>query len=314
VITLALLTTGNPADRQPGIEGLLTHAVQIAAGAFHVLATAMEPFGSPLARVVVLVVLAVAAVAGWLALRLSEDDPLRATLRRWLGIGACAVFVIAVGYVMFVPGPSGDYEPPGAGITERNNVLAAFGWAILVWSLVVIAASLVARAVRRPAAAGAVAGVLLAFIAVGYVIRIDGDKAAWASASAAQERVLAVAEPSYARLPEGGTIFAFDYPAAVAPKLPSFWSRNDLASAVKIASGDPTLDAQPFLTGMVAECGADGIAVTDTRYALPPIEAAYGMLALADVEAGRVVLPRNRTACQRFVSGTPPATVAGGRG
>lgn len=304
VVALLLLivtyTSSNPADRQPGISGMIEHAIQIAGGAFQVLGTSVVPGLPWIAGLLV----AAGILMGVLAIGRARPgaDPDR---RRWLFIAGAGVIVVALGYVMFVPGPSGDFEPPGAGITERNNIVAAFGFVLIVYSLAMLAGSLAGR--RRALLAGG----LVAALFGAYVASVQVEKGRWARAAAIQNRVLTLIGPTLRDASAGSTVFVFGQPGSTAPNVPVFSTQTDLTAAAKVVSGNPGLEAQAVLAPMRVTCGPTGMEIFDTRYTLPPLVGSYGGLHVADAARGSVERVTDRERCEALLPDLHPGPLIG---
>ena len=237
---VAAKTTRTP--QSPG--GQLDHAVTIAEQAFGVLARALVPLADPPGIVGALLLAAIVGAA--LASRRRELRPL-------LLAGALGALFVAAGWALFIPAAS-YYEPLAPGTTNRMNVLAAAGFAVLVPVLVLLAAELV-----WPRRATVLAAALLALIGAGYVAQVISDQDGWRRSDEVQDEVLSAVHHSLPRPPAGATIYTFGAPSFVAPGVPAFSLSFDLRAAVRLEYGDASLLAYPIRGRDVIRCGSDSL-------------------------------------------------------
>jgi hypothetical protein len=258
---LALVAAGT--TRTPlSLADQVAHAGTIAQQSFSVLARALVPVG------------AVPGIVGALLLVLAL-----AIGRRFVAAGLGALAVVA-GYVLFIPAAR-YYEPLAPGTTNRMNVLAAVGFVVLVWALV------------RQAFPRRVAAVVLAAIAVGYVVQVRDDQHGWERSAREQERVLA----AIPRPPRGTTVYTFNAPSFAAPGVPVFSLPFDLRSAVRLQFDDPSLKAYPVRGLVVIECDAAGLHPVGGTYG-PVHGAAYGEAWFVSVPRRRVFRVDSRRQCE----------------
>ena len=282
---IALVAAATTRDVQPP-AGVLRHAGAIAVEAVEVLARAALPVGSSSAVPALAALAGLVAVAGGasvIARRRPPGDPVRGELRRWLLAAGAAAAVIAAGYAMFVPGEP-RYTPLAGGVGNRVNILAALGFAALLYAFAALAATVVFGR-RRAAAAGAAAAATVA-LAVGWIAVLRADAARWQRASAVQERVLAAIERGLPRPPARGTaVYAVGAPPFTAPGIPAFATSWDLNSAVKLRLGDPSARAVPLRSGTDLRCGSRSIAPA-ASYNVRAQVASYGRTFVVDVREG----------------------------
>jgi len=227
----------------PSLRWQLSHAGRIAQGATDLLWEALTPGGARGAVVAgaVLVVTVGALVARY---ALDRDDPARGQLSRWLSIAAASVLAIGLAYSPYVPG-LGKYVPGAPGVGNRVNLLAAFGYAVLVYALVMLTGLLVARIVRRKGAA-VIGAMLCAAIVVAYTAVDRQHERQWDHATRIADHQL----DTVARLvrdPRPGTvIYVFGDPNYVAPGIPVFTLAGDLNNAVKVRLRSRRADAYPM--------------------------------------------------------------------
>jgi hypothetical protein len=272
VVGIALVVVAAGTTRTPlSLGDQARHAITIAAQSFSVLTRALVPaFDLP---GIVGALLLVALVGAALLSRRPE-------LRPWLAAAGLGAVGVVAGYLLFVPAAR-YYEPLAPGTTTRMNVLAAVGFAVLVYALVRLAAALVPG--RH---APVLAGVLLALVAVGYAHRVFSDQDGWRRSAEVQQRVLDAVRTSIPSPPRGATIYTFDAPTFVAPGIPSFSLAFDLRDAVEIEYRDRSLRAFPIRGFDVIRCEAGRLYPVGGTYG-PVHGAAYG-------EAWFVSVPRKR--------------------
>lgn len=278
--------------------GQLEHAARIADQSLTLLASAAAPFGSPERALVIAVVLAVLATAALLARAGRVDEGTRTGLRRWLTIAGASVVAVGAGYAAFVPGEP-EYVPLSTGTGNRVNVFAAIGYAGLVVSVGMLAAQLALAALApRRAWATTLAGVVSLAIALGYLGRLEEDKAEWERSATLQERVLGAVTASSAEAPSGTTIYTFGEDLYAAPGVPVFAVIHDLNAAVKLTLDDGTLSAFPTDPAGRFVCGPGSMRPVDPVGGRT-MQSSYGHALFLDVTSGRSATIVSREQCRR---------------
>jgi hypothetical protein len=278
----------------PSLRWQLGHAGRIAHGATALLWEALIPGGAPgLAVAGVVVVVLVGVLVARYALDVA--DPARALLSRWLWIAAASVLAIGLAYSPYVPG-LGKYVPSAPGLANRINLLAAFGYAVLVYALVKLAGLLVARAARREVAA-VIVSLLCAAIVLAYAATDRKDERQWDRATRVANHEL----DTVARLvrdPRPGTvIYAFGDPNYVAPGVPVFSVGGDLDNAVKVRLRSLRADALPMRPTSRWSCGPQGMYPRDFG---PRQGATYGRGIFVSVPRRLAVTVDSQAACRRW--------------
>jgi hypothetical protein len=224
-----------------------------------------------------LVVLAAAAAVVAAALARSRQPEGR-ELRRWLYWGAGGAGGVAVAYVMFLG--SGLLPLFYPGLDDRIQTLAAFGFVVAAYSVLALAALLVAGRRGRVAVVILGAGTLL--IGLGFVQRVRDDVSHYDSAAAEQRSFLERLQDALPHPQPGSTIFTFGYPAKSAPGVPIFQNPSDLRAAINLRWNDRSLRAVPVY-GQNVSCGRREISspAFDPKYA-----AAYGRAVFVDLATG----------------------------
>jgi len=233
----------------------------------------------------VAVLVAVAVVVALAAVRSGSN----AVLRRWLVRAAGGAVAVAAAYFMFLG--SGLVPLFYPGVDDRSNTLAAYGFVVVAYSVVVLAASLLSRG-RRPVTTVLVAVGALA-VGAGFVARVRDDMHRYDAATVEQRHVLERLRLALPHLAPASTIYTFDYPAEVAPGVPIFKYTWDLKGAVRLAWNDRTLAAAPVYDRRAA-CGAREVTAPELGAASA---AAYGHVVFVDVATGRTRRIGSRTAC-----------------
>ena len=304
---LALIGLNTPRDVRPPAE-LVARAAIFADEGLSVLAAAALPFGGA-PRLAVLGALAVGVgVAVVVERRLPEADPGRERLRRWLVLALVGALGVAIGYAMFVPGED-HYSPLKEGLSNRINLLAALGHVTLVYSVAVLAATLLARALGGAAARAAPVGlpvILACALAAGYASEVRAHAAGYARTTAFQDRLLGLIEREV-RAPRGATIYTFGHPTYIAPGLAGFrhW---DLRGAVRVVLEDPSLDAYPIYPGVEWVCGATTLHPRSRFYSAEQSLSAYGKAVWVDYTSERAVVVTGREQCLALQSSFLPGT------
>jgi hypothetical protein len=285
-VALAVVATGTTRDPQ-SLGDQLEHARVLASQSLSLLSRALVPVGAPLPGIVG-AALAV-AVAGASALawrRLAPGDPRRPPLRRGLVAAAIGALFVVAGYALFVPALP-HYQPLAPGTTNRMNVLAAAGYAVLVYSLVRLAT----LRLREPLAAVA-AAVLCAAIGAGYVVQVARDEGDWQRSAQVRARVLA----AIPRPEPYTTVYSFGAPTFVARGVPAFSLPFDLKAAVRLRFDNPSLAAYPVAGDTVIHCEAGRLYPTGGTYGRVH-GARYGAALFVDVPARRAIAIGSRAAC-----------------
>ena len=290
----------------PSLGAQVRHAGRIVIDAVDLLWSAVVPASVPHAAVAVLVVAVLAAaMASWRGL--PDADPARAALRRWLLAAGAAVVAIGASYAPFVLGLP-KYIPSAPGIFNRINIMAAFGYALLVYALAMLAGTLLARLARQPAVVGTgIAVAACVAIAAGYIARDMEDKRLWALSWQLQRLHLGWIKRLVPAPPQGAVIYAFGGPNYVAPNVPVFALGGDLRNAVKVEFRNPRITAYPMRRRTRWVCGRDRMHPKDSYYAW--LEGArYGLGYFVHVRRRRVVLVRDEGECRRWSRdfGHPP--------
>jgi hypothetical protein len=272
-LALALVISGTTRDPQ-SLSAQAHHARVIAEQAFALLGRALVPVGDVPWTVGALLLVAVGGVGAYAARRRPE-------LRRWLAAAGLGGLLVAAGYVLFVPALP-HYQPLEPGTTNRMNVLAAAGSAVLVFALVRIATA------WRPA----LAVVLCTAIGAGYAVHVIDDRGGWERSAREQQRVLA----SIPRPPPRTTVYTFRAPTFVAPGVPAFSLPFDLKAAVRLRFHNPSLAAYPIPGRGGIVCGRYTLYPTGGTYGRNE-QVGYGGALFVDVPAQRAIPIRSRADC-----------------
>jgi hypothetical protein len=260
-----VVASGTTRDPQ-SLGDQIDHAGTLASQSFSLLARALVPVGSTPGIV--------GAVALLVALALG-------TRRDRLTMAIAALFVGA-GYALFIPAAS-YYEPLAPGTTNRMNVLAATGFAVLVYAIV----RSIARARFTP--------LLLLLIGAGYVVHVADDQKGWQDSKVVQDRILR-ALPHEA--PAGTTFYTFKGATFSAPGVPIFSLPFDLKAAVRLKYDDVSLAAYPIPDDGGIECGTLGLHPTGGTYG-PGQTEEYGHAVFVDVKTRAATTIRSRADCLR---------------
>jgi hypothetical protein len=287
VAAIALAVVASGTTRTPlGAGDQVRHALTLAQQSVSLLARALVPVGDVPGAVGAVLLAAVAAAA--LAVHRKRPE-----LRRWLAAAGLGGLCVAAGYVLFVPAGR-YYEPLAPGSTNRMNVLAAVGYAVLVYALVRLASALAAG--RH---APVLAAVLLAAIGAGYVVRVLDDQGDWRRSADLQAEVLSSVRASVPRPPAGATIYTFGAPAAAAPGVPVFSLPFDLKAAVRLAYDDLSPRAYPIRGFDVIRCLAGRLEPSGGSYG-PAHGARYGTAWFVLVPRRSAVRIDSRAECRRW--------------
>jgi hypothetical protein len=249
-----------------------------------------------------LVVLAAAAavVAAALAMcRRGEGE--ERDLQRWLYLGAGGALAVAAAYFMFLG--SGLFPLFYAGLDDRINTFAAFGFVVAAYSVLALVARLIGGGRGRAAAVIVTAGTLL--IGFGFIERVRQDVSHYDSAASDQRYFLKRLHTAVPRPPRGSTIFTFGYPPETAPGVPIF--KVPFRGAADLLWNDRSLSAVPVY-GKNVSCGPSQIRAPAFG---ADFAVAYGRVLFVDVPTGRVWRIRSPDACAQARTLFRPGPVLG---
>jgi hypothetical protein len=274
VVAIALVVVVTGTSRTPqSLSTQVDHAGTIASQAFSLLARALIPVGSVPGWVGAAALVLICGI-GWLR---GE--------RRWVVVAGLGALCVVAGYALFVPAAP-YYQPLAPGTVTRMNVLAAAGYAVLVYALVRL---VVGR--RAWVAAG-----LCAVIGAGYVVKVAHDQEGWQRSARIQARVLAALPPPRA---PGTTYYTFGAPTYAAPGVPAFSLPFDLKAAVRLRYNTHLLAAYPMAHSAVVQCAPDLVYPTGGTYGRVH-GAPYGLAVFVYVPTRRVIPIRSRAQCLRL--------------
>ena len=175
------------------------------------------------------------------------------TVRTWLVRGAAGAGAIALSYVMFL---GSGLLPSYSGIDDRANALAAFGFVVAAYSLLVVLCLVVAGGRRRWSVACLAASALV--LGSGWIARVHDDIALFRAASLRQTEELSLLDEVVGRPQSGSTLLVFGFPATSAPGIPIFSQPWDLEGAIRLRWNDSSLEAFPIFRRGVS-CDPGGI-------------------------------------------------------
>lgn len=239
------------------------------------------------ARVAVLLVAGAIVAAGIWRYRTSRDR----SLGQWLVLSAASAVVIVSAYLVTL---GAFLEPLRPGVYNRGNLFAAFGFAGLVYGLVMIAAGIF----RDHRAARVVAGVVVVLTMSGYVVRARDDTSDWIRAWRLQQPVVAAAVEASRGLPDGATLFTFGYPSQLSPGIPIFYVGWDLDGALRLRAKNDSLHAYPVYESGSLLCGARGISIR-YRHSGSSGQADYSNAYFLDVPSGALRRVESVSSCTR---------------
>jgi hypothetical protein len=261
----------------------------------------------------VLVVVAAAASVAFFG----KDRLLSKQLRSSLVTLAVATAGIGLSYVMFVP--AAYWTPQARGLENRVNVVAALPISLFVYTFVTLLILLVIPPARGRSRlrAGLVSLIAIA-LAVDYGVRLHNDERIWTRAYTAERNVSTLLREALPNPRPGTTIFTFDVPAQVAPRMPVFYDTWDLYSVAQIIYRDASISAYPVFVGAQFICGATGVTPllpTPSSSGLDPrvngqrLPLPYGSVVFVDIIGGRVQRISSPRDCRQAVSRFAPGPV-----
>jgi len=303
--TMAAVVAGSAhgAKEVQDLNGMWHHANAIFDQTWSLLAFKVLGFDSAAWYVIGLVALLPVA-AGLVALMDRPDDSSHRLLRRWQGVLAASILVIALGYVVFAPGID-LYLPLGPGNLNRINAVPAIGWVLMLYALLKLAATLAFRHMR---ASGRLVATFVAaacvFVGIGWVKEDHSYSDAYISAYREDERILATIQTAIPRPQPESTIWTFGQPVEVVPGVPVFGNYWDMTTSVQLQYGTSNINSYVAFPGMSIEC-RDSALVPGNNPNYPPVKplqaspfySSYGRTYFIDTSSGRFALIRSRKDC-----------------
>jgi MFS family permease len=213
-------------------------------------------------------------------------------LRRWLYRSAWGAGGVAVAYVMFLG--SGLFPLFYPGIDDRIQTLAAFGFVVAAYSVLALAALLVAGG-RGRVAPMIIIGVGTTLIGLGLIQRVRADLRHYDAAAVEQRHLLERLQRVLPHPLAGSTIFTFGYPGKSAPGVPIFQAPEDLRAAVDLRFNERSLRAVPIYEQGV-DCGPSEVSTLAFPAKSPT---AYGHAVFVDLASGRTRHIGSARACVR---------------
>jgi hypothetical protein len=308
-VTAAVAGSVTGAKELQGWDGMWHHAVTILDQAWTLLATVVLPFDSDSWYLLVPLGL-VPLTAVFLAWRLPADAPGRPELLRWLAVLLSGLFVVVLGYAVFVPG-SDYYVPLGHGIANRVNAVPSIGWVLVLYALIRLAAAV---AFRRAAASltlsARAALVACVVVGVGWANSVSRDVDAYTTATRETERVLATIDASLLDPPPGSTIWALGQPVEIVPGIPVFGNTWDMTAGVQLLYGDPTISSYVGYPDTSFDCRSDAIVPGGSSYPMvaPGISrfaSSYFRTYFVHTTTGQAAAIRTRRTCRKAAASFP---------
>ena len=288
------------------------HARDLAGAARQLLASLGIQDGQQ--RMPTIATLGLLLMCGALALILPVGDAVRAQLRRWLLIASAGFVAIGAAYTIFIPADF-YYSPVTQGIGNRVNAAAALGFAVVLYSLAVLVALLVVRALNTDAvvatsSAIAVAGTI-GLLAL-FVSEINTDRRSFERAAALQREALAVVKNDIPRPAQGTTVYLFGVDGVIAPNVFTFVRPNDVTAALRLLWNDDTIEGVPAASTAVdwpantkansgISCGSLGVQPRGWIFTEYPASR-YGRTLFVDVTSRTGELVRSQERCRAALS------------
>lgn len=303
LLPLALVISSSSDSRDQGVGGSIDHGAKIVEQLPNLLFERLLPFSAaPL-----LGALAVVAIYGcgfWTIRRRATGDPVGDRLRRLFAITAGGLVVIALGYLIYVPGLD-YYLPLAEGIGDRVNAVAGIGWILCLYALVAMLATLLTMRLRRRTLAAALGTAALALaLGLSWLSPIADESRAYLAADEASDRVLAVVQRAVPDPPRGSVIWTFGQPVEAAVGVPIFANYWNMTAAVQLRYHDRHLRSFVALPGTYFECRADGVVPGGHSEYPPPgpgklgdFGSRYGRTYFVDTERGQFAGIDSRSRC-----------------
>ncbi|MBA3866897.1 MAG: hypothetical protein H0X42_11235 [Solirubrobacterales bacterium] len=258
LLPVAILVTRSTEARDQGLGGSISHAGEIVGDLPRLALQNLLPFGSFIILAAALLAafyLAAAAVAR----RCPPGDPLGQRLRFFFALTSAGLLVVALGYLIYVPGLL-YYHPLSPGIGDRVNAVAGIGWVFILYALLAMLATLIARAVRRPPLfAGLATAALAATLGVSWLAPIAEESRGYVSAYLQGERVRSVVTRAIPDPTDHPAIWTFGQPVEASPGIPIFANYWNMTAAMALAYHDHGVRSFVALPGTSFDCRSDGM-------------------------------------------------------
>ncbi len=303
LLPIALAVTSSTEAQSQGLAGSISHAREMVAQLPSLLFGTLLPLSS--VRALASLVLAAIFALGVLIMRsLPGQHPLRVRLRLLFAMAAAGLVVIALGYLIYVPGLS-YYMPLSSGIGDRVNAIAGIGWVLLLYAALALIATLVAHGLRlTPVYASLATAALAIVLGASWLGPIAEESKSYIAAKKEGDRVLDVvrrAVPSPAR---GSAIWLFGQPVEIVPGVPVFANYWNMSAGVALTYHDRTVRGYVAFPGTSFECSRDGV-VPGGHYEYPPPAAGklgrfgsrYGHTYFVDTVNGQFATVTSRRQC-----------------
>jgi hypothetical protein len=228
-----------------------------------------------------------------------------ASIRCWLLAALGGLTTVAAAYVAI---SGSGLLPLSSGVDNRGNILAALGFAVLIYAMIRLAALIVFRRPgRSQVAATAVALALLGW----YGHNVRADAKLWDRAAERQDRILSLLRSALPVPERGTTIYLHGSSAQVAPGIPVFSEIWDFNGAVKILYDDGSLRGFP-LSQNGLDCKATGVHRPLGTLFGKPDTASYGRVLVFDGRSGTITRVRDAAECRTIARRIERARSAGG--
>jgi hypothetical protein len=306
LLPLALLVTRSESSswEAQGSAGMRRHAEVFWDQAQTILTAVVLPFGTDRWYALALIAL-IPAAALVLLWQLPRLDPVRADLRRWLLTIAGGLVIVALGYGIFVPAMD-YYTPLGAGIANRINAVPSIGWVLVLYGLVMLAATMAFRGLARARQASAAATVVACLvISASWLQIVDRDTDSFMRAYSEGQNVLRSVGTTVPDPPPHSTIWTFGQPVEIALGVPVFGNTWDMTSSVQLLYDDPTVESYVAHPGTTFTCRRNGIVpggpiyASDSAAQVAALTSEYGRTYFVDTVGRRAEAIRTPAQCRR---------------
>ena len=306
LIPIVLVVTGSTEAQDQDLAGAIGHAGDMAGALPALVFGKLLPFGSvrPLAFA-----LLAAVYAGGVAMvrRLPANDPARRRLRTLFAMTAAGLLLVALGYLIYVPGLD-YYTPLATGVGDRVNAIAGIGWVLVLYALLAMTATLAVRMLRRaPLYAALTTAALVLALGLSWLSALAGESRAYIAAYREGTRVLDVVERAVPNPPRGTAIWTFAQPVEVSLGVPVFANYWNMTGGVALTFHDHHVRGFVGLPGTTFDCQVNGVVPHQiVEYAPPPASelgrfgSRYGRTYFVDTVRGQVARLDSRRECREL--------------
>jgi hypothetical protein len=303
LVVIAATWTSNSNFQKQDFDGQINHIKLMWDSWQTLLTTRILPFPTDkwVGLAPLLLVLGLGAVALWT----ERDDPVtRVRLRRWMATALGAALIVTFAYVMFVPAID-YYEPGGPGVVNRVNAVASIGWVLLLFSALMILATVAFRGRRAVAGTSALVGAGVVLLVLSWLPLLREDSDTFTRAFKVGQVALRNAKIALPTPEPNSTIFLGGQPIEILPGFPVFGNDFDATGAVRVIFHDGSLRGLPLFPDSQFTCNPRALHAETTSLRYVATDIPYGKAIFLDTVTGTHQRPLSVKDCRRTLKALP---------